>query len=66
MDPELSQRLKILEEKVDATYKVAYSARRMFLWTIIITLILTVIPLIALAFVLPTFIHSFDINTLVQ
>ncbi len=66
MDPELNSRLTVLEQKVDATYRVAHSARTMFLWTIILTVAFAVIPLIGIAIVLPTLLKSYNIDSILS
>lgn len=66
IDPELGQRLTELEQKIEATYRVAASARKLFLWTIIVSVALFVLPLIGLAFVLPGFINSLDLSSIGQ
>lgn len=59
MEPELTQRIAVLEQKVDAMYASVEKIRKYFLWTGIITVALFVLPLIGLAFVIPSFINSY-------
>jgi hypothetical protein len=59
MDPELQQRLTTLEQKIDATFASAEKTRKYFKWTLIITLVVTILPLIGLLFAIPAFISSF-------
>lgn len=66
MDPDLDQRLKILEEKVDRASRSVEQMRKMYLWTLWIGVALIVIPLIVMAFVLPGFIKSLDLNGLLN
>lgn len=59
-DQELRQKLDLLEKKVDATFRSAERTRKYILWTIIITVALFVLPLIALIFVIPSFINTYS------
>jgi hypothetical protein len=52
MDPALQSRLDALEKKIDATYASAEKMRKYFLWTLIISVALFVLPLLALPFAL--------------
>lgn len=47
------QKLQELEKKIDAIYISVEKTRKYFLWTMIGTLVTFVVPLIALAFVIP-------------
>jgi type IV secretory pathway component VirB8 len=66
MQPDTTQQLKQLEEKIDAIYISVEKTRRYFFWTMIITILVFVLPLIALAFVVPSFINTYTdtINSL--
>lgn len=55
MDNELLQKLETQEKKLDAIFESAEKTRKYFLWTLIITVVMLVLPLIALAFVIPWF-----------
>ena len=59
IDPELAARLDEIAAKADAAWKAAESTRKYLLWTGVITIAVIVIPLIALAFVVPSFISSY-------
>lgn len=59
MEPELSQRIAVLESKVDVMYASVEKLRKYFLWTGIITVVLFVVPLIGLVLVIPSFINSY-------
>lgn len=52
-------RLKALEEKMDEIYVSVEKTRIYFKWTMIITIILFVVPLIGLVFVIPSFISNY-------
>lgn len=60
MEPELNQRLTVLEQKVDAMYASVEKLRKYFLWTGVITLILFILPLIGLLFAIPSFLSSYN------
>jgi hypothetical protein len=52
---------KIVEQdsKLDAILKSVEKTRRYFLWTLVATLIVFVLPLIALAFIIPQFLSNY-------
>jgi predicted ferric reductase len=60
MEPELTQRLATLEEKVDKMYASVEKLRKYFLWTGIITVLLFVLPLIGLVFAIPSFLSTYS------
>lgn len=55
---EILKKLGELEVKVDAVYKSAEKTRKYFLWTLIISVVLFVLPLVALIFVIPSFLNA--------
>ena len=58
MENEILERLKRSEEKIDEVYKSVEKMRKYFLWTLIISVLVIVLPLIVLGFVLPSFINT--------
>lgn len=68
MEQDLSTRLNTLEDKIDAIYISVEKTQKYFLWTMIGTVVLFVLPLIGIAFALPAFFNSYvgDIQTLSQ
>ena len=64
MDEELKKRFEEMEVKLDATFKSVERMRQYFKWTLIVTVVTIVLPLIALAFVIPMFLKSFDYSSL--
>ena len=58
MDTELKNRLDALERKIDAIYGSAEKTRKYFLWTLIAAVVTFVLPLIALAFLIPFYISQ--------
>lgn len=60
MDQNLDQRLKVLEEKIDAVHRSSESIRRYFKWTFIVTIVFFVLPLIVSLFAIPYFISTYS------
>jgi type II secretory pathway component PulF len=63
---DLEKRISDLEEKIDEIYVSVEKTRKYFLWTMIITVVVVVLPLIGLMFVIPAFINNYTntVNTL--
>jgi type IV secretory pathway component VirB8 len=59
MDTELSQRLALIEEKVEKILISAEKTRKYFKWTLIISVAFVVLPAIGLIFVIPAFLSSY-------
>jgi type IV secretory pathway component VirB8 len=59
MDNETSQRLALLEEKIEKIYVSVEKTRKYFLWTLIISVLLFVLPMIGLAFAIPAFMTNY-------
>lgn len=62
MNPELQNLQKKIEEqgiKIDAIYKSVEKTRKYFLMMIWITVLAIVLPLIGLAFVIPSFLSNY-------
>ena len=55
---EVLKKLAELEQKIDAVYKSAEKTRKYFMWTLIISVVLFVLPLVALIFVIPQFLNA--------
>lgn len=60
MDDDMKQRMTMLEQKIDAIYATTEKTRKYFLWTMIITIALVVLPAIGLVFAIPSFISSYS------
>ena len=58
MENEILERLKKQEEKIEAVYRSIEKMRKYFLWTLIITVLAIVVPLIGLGFVIPSFLDT--------
>ena len=60
MDNEILKKLEESDQKIDEIYKSVEKTRKYFLWTLIITLAVFVLPLIALLFIIPSFLSSYS------
>lgn len=58
MDQEILEKLKEQDAKLEAIYWSAEKTRKYFLWTLIVTVVTIVLPLIALIFVIPWFLRT--------
>ncbi len=58
MEP-FEQRLLALETKIDAIYISVEKTRKYFFWTMIITVVLFVLPLVGLVFAIPAFMTNY-------
>jgi len=63
MQPDIEKRMSELERKIDEIYVSVEKTRKYFFWTMIITLAIVILPLIAMMFVIPSFIGNYT-NTL--
>jgi hypothetical protein len=59
MDQETQEKMANLEKKVDAIYASVEKTRKILLWTGIITVAVIVLPLIAMVFVIPSFVSNY-------
>lgn len=66
MDPETQNKMAGLEKKIDDIYASVEKTRKIIMWTGIITVAVIVLPLIAMMFVIPSFLSNYTdtINTL--
>lgn len=55
---EILKRLEEQDKKLDAIYKSAEKTRKYFLWTLIITIVVIVLPFIGLIFIIPKFLNT--------
>ncbi len=60
MDDQLNERLNGLEARMNAIFVSVEKTRKYFLWTMIITVAMIVIPLIGMAFVIPGIISTYS------
>lgn len=59
MDEELERRLDAQDDLLSKIYTSSEKTRKYFLWTLIATLALFILPLIGLLFVIPEFLSSY-------
>jgi hypothetical protein len=58
MEQELLDKLNKMEQKIEETRSLANKTYKLFLWTMIATVVMFVLPLIALVFVIPYFLRT--------
>jgi uncharacterized membrane protein YukC len=58
MEQDLLEKLNQLEQKVEETRILAQKTWKLFFWTMVGTVVLFLLPLIALAFVIPYFLKT--------
>ena len=54
----MDEQLQRIEQKVDALYASAEKMRKYFLWTLIVTAGVIIVPLLILPLVIPFFLNS--------
>jgi type IV secretory pathway component VirB8 len=59
MEQEILKRIAEQEEKINRIYISVEKTRKYFLWTMILTIAIVVIPAIILGFVLPSFMTNY-------
>lgn len=59
MEQDVLKKLQEQEEKINKIYISVEKTRKYFLWTMIISVALFVLPLIGLAFVIPSFLTNY-------
>jgi len=58
MDSELLSQLDAQDKKLDAIYVSVEKTRKYFQWTLIVTIVMFVLPLIGIAAIIPWFINT--------
>ena len=58
MEQDLQTRLDTQDKRLDDIFISIEKMRKYFLWTLVVTVAMIVLPLIALAFVLPWFVRT--------
>jgi hypothetical protein len=61
---EILRKLQEQEAKVDAIWRSVEKTRKYFKWTLIVTLVTIVLPLIGLIFVIPVFLKTLNFSSL--
>jgi hypothetical protein len=64
MDEETRKRFEEMDAKLDAIFMSVEKMRKYFKWTLIVTVVTIVLPLIALVLVIPAFLKSFNYSSL--
>ena len=59
MEQEILKKFEEQDKKLDQIYRSVEKTRRYFLWTLIITVVMIVLPLIVLGFVIPIFLNVY-------
>jgi hypothetical protein len=60
MDEELRRRLEEQSKKIDDIFRSVERTRKYFLWTLIISVVLFILPLIGLLFAIPQFLSIYS------
>lgn len=60
MEQELLNRLEKNEEKLEKIFTSVEKMRRYFLWTLIITVLMVVLPAVGLVFAIPKFMDTYS------
>lgn len=68
MEPNIKDKLEVLEKKVDTLQRSLDKIKNYFKWTLYVTIALFVLPLIGLVFAVPTFLNNYvgQIQSLTQ
>jgi hypothetical protein len=59
IDPELKNEIDALSAKIDAVYTSSEKMRKYFFWTMIVSVVVVVLPLLGLVFAVPSFISTY-------
>ncbi len=59
MEEEILKKIEMQDKKLEEIYRSVEKMRKYFLWTLIITLALFILPLIGLLFVIPKFLNIY-------
>jgi CHASE3 domain sensor protein len=60
MEQEILKKIEELEKKVEAVYQSAEKTRKYFLWTLIITAVVIILPLLVMLFVIPSLLNIYS------
>jgi TRAP-type mannitol/chloroaromatic compound transport system permease small subunit len=61
---ELIKKIEEQNQKIDAMYKSVERLRKYFYWTLILTIVFFVLPLIGLIFVIPLYLNTLNVSGL--
>ena len=59
MQPDIQKQIEELDRKLDEIYVSVEKARKYFFWSMVVTLVVFVLPLIALIFIIPSFLNDY-------
>jgi hypothetical protein len=59
MDNDIQKRFEVMESKIDAIYVSVEKTRKYFFWTMVLTLVVFIVPLIGMIFVVPSFLSNY-------
>ncbi len=59
MEEEILKKIEMHDKKLEEIYRSVEKTRKYFLWTLIITLALFILPLIGLLFIIPNFLSAY-------
>ena len=59
MENDNTKKLEMLEAKIDAVYSSVEKIRKYLFWTMVVTLVVVVLPLIGLVFAIPAFLNNY-------
>ena len=54
------ERLLAIEKKIDAIYETTEKTRKYFMWTLVVTIALVVLPAFGLVFAIPSFLSTYN------
>ena len=66
MEQEVVKKLEEQSQKIDAIYKSVEKTRKYFFWTMIISIAVIILPLIGLAFAVPSYLSQLNGITNIQ
>lgn len=58
MDQQTEVSMTELAEKIDATYRSVEKMRKFFMWTLIITAVMFILPLIGIVILIPVYLNT--------
>lgn len=64
MEEELLKKIETQDEKLEAIYQSVEKTRKYFFWTLIITVVMVILPLIGLFFAIPVFLQTLNFSDL--
>lgn len=60
MEEEILKKIKEQDKKLEEIYQSIEKTRKYFLWTLIVTAIMIILPLFGLIFAIPTFLNALN------